>query len=71
MRKYKMIAVHPEYIVDHNKQTKAVVIPINEWNVILQQIEELDDIRSYDVAKADKTDNVISFEQAITEIRAS
>ena len=65
-----MIALHPEYIVDTEKQTKAVVIPVKEWNIIIEEIEELDDIRAYDAAKADKNDEVIPFAQAVNEIRA-
>ena len=65
-----MIALHPEYIVDTKKHTKAVVIPINEWNIILEEIEELNDIRAYDAAKADKNDEIIPFSQAVNEIRA-
>ena len=65
-----MIALHPEYIVDTKKHTKAVVIPVKEWNIILDEMEELNDIRVYDVAKADKKDGVISFSQAVNEIRA-
>ena len=65
-----MIALNPEYIVDAEKHTKAVVIPIKEWDIILDEMEELDDIRAYDAAKADKNDEVISFSQAIDEIRS-
>ena len=65
-----MIAIHPEYIVNDKAQKKAVIIKFNDWKNILSEIEELDDIRSYDAAKADKGDETIPFEQAITEIRA-
>ena len=65
-----MIALHPEYIVDIEKHTKAVVIPVKEWNIILDEMEELNDIRAYDVAKADDKDEIIPFSQAINEIRA-
>jgi hypothetical protein len=65
-----MIALHPEYIVDTEKHTKAVVIPIKEWEIILGEMEELNDIRAYDAAKADKKDEIIPFSQAVNEIRA-
>ena len=66
----KMIALHPEYIIDDNEQKKAVIITFNEWKRILAEMEELDDIRAYDMAKADKDDEIIPFEQAIMEIQA-
>lgn len=65
-----MIAVHPEYIINDKSQKKAVIIKFNEWKSILTEMEELEDIRAYDTAKADKTDEVIPFEQAIREIKA-
>ena len=65
-----MIALHPEYIVDAEKQTKAVVLPVKEWEVILGEMEELEDIRAYDIAKANKEDEVLPFSQAVNEIRA-
>ena len=65
-----MIVLHPEYIVDTEKHTKAVILPVKEWEIILDEMEELDDIRAYDVAKADKQDETIPFSQAINEIRS-
>lgn len=64
-----MINIHPEYIVDENAQKKAVVLPFVEWEKIIEDMEELDDIRSYDAA-ASKGEEVISFDQAISEIEA-
>ena len=63
-----MINLNPEFIIDKNKQKKAVVISVNEWEKILSEIEELEDIRAYDAAKSDKNDEIILFEQAVKEI---
>jgi alpha-L-arabinofuranosidase len=65
----KMIALHPEYVIDNKKEKKAVIIKFNEWNKILDEIEELDEIRAYDKAKSDLTDEVIPLEQALNEIK--
>ena len=62
-----MIALHPEYVVDQKKHKKAVIIPFNEWENLISEIEELDDIRAYDIAKSED-DIAIPFEQAIKEI---
>ncbi len=64
-----MINVHPEYIVDENSKKKAVVIPFVEWVRIVDEIEELDDIRAYDAAKS-IDEKSIPFEQAINEIQS-
>ncbi len=64
-----MIKIHAEYIVDEKSQKKAVVIPINEWKKIMEEIEELEDIRDYDRAKRAE-DEEISFDLAIKEIES-
>lgn len=62
-----MITIHPQYVVDENKQCKAVLLPSEEWKKILEELEELDDIRAYDEAKSGPQD-FVSFAQAVREI---
>jgi hypothetical protein len=64
-----MIAVHEEYLVDETGNPKAVVLPLAVWREIKAELEELDDIRAYDAAKAQPSEPV-PFEQAIREIQA-
>lgn len=64
-----MIALHPEYIIDEKAHKKAVVLPFVEWEKVLEDIEELEDIRAFDKAKAEK-DEILPFDQAIKEIRS-
>lgn len=64
-----MIAVHEEYLVDAAGNPKAVVLPLAVWREIKAELEELDDIRAYDAAKAQPSEPV-PFEQAIREIQA-
>jgi PHD/YefM family antitoxin component YafN of YafNO toxin-antitoxin module len=47
-----MITVHPQYVVDAAQTRTAVLIPAAEWEQILEDLEELDDIQAYDTAKA-------------------
>ncbi len=63
-----MIKVHPEYVVDQNKNTKSVILSVAEWQSIVEDLEELDDIRTYDKVKTGHQD-AIPFEQAVREIR--
>lgn len=65
-----MIELHPEYIVDDRSNRKAVLIPYPEWEKILEEMEELEDIRAYDAAKSEG-DETIPFDQAIKEIEDS
>ena len=46
-----MVSVHPEYVVDEHQNRKAVLLPVAEWEQIVSELEELDDIRAYDSAK--------------------
>lgn len=64
-----MITVHQHYLVDEKGQRTAVVVPLNEWEQIVEALEELDDIRAYDEAKKSAPDS-IPFEQAVREIRS-
>lgn len=43
-----MVKIHPEYILDENQERKAVVLPISEWEPIIEELGELEDIRAYD-----------------------
>ncbi|MBI5328278.1 MAG: hypothetical protein HZB80_08330 [Deltaproteobacteria bacterium] len=63
-----MVTIHPEYVIDENQNKKAVILPFIEWEQILEEIEELEDIRAFDIAKSEK-DEMIPFEQAVQEIR--
>ena len=63
-----MVSVHPEYVVDKDKHPKAVILPVFEWEQVMNDLEELDDIRAYDEAKASSQDS-IPFNQAVREIQ--
>ena len=63
-----MVALHPEFVVDESKHTKAVLLPFPEWENVVSELEELDDIRAFDAAKA-SNEETIPFDQAVREIR--
>ncbi len=63
-----MIQLHEEYVVDEAGNRKAVLIPISEWNQLIELLEELEDIRAYDEAKKHPS-KPIPFEQAVAQIR--
>jgi PHD/YefM family antitoxin component YafN of YafNO toxin-antitoxin module len=62
-----MVAVHPQYIVDEKEQRKAVILPESEWKQILDELEELDDIRAYDAATS-KRQETVPFSQVVEEL---
>ena len=63
-----MVTVHPEYVVDEKQNRKAVLLPAAEWDLIVGELEDLDDIRAYDVAQPNAGDR-LPFEQAVLEIQ--
>ena len=62
-----MAVVHPEFVVDEQQNRKAVLLPYKEWQKIVEEIEELNDIKAYDKAKASSSDPLL-FEDAVREI---
>ena len=65
------MAGHEEqYVVYKNGNRVSVVLDVEEYQKLLQDLEELDSIRAYDRAKA-SGDQVIPFEQAATEIETN
>ena len=62
-----MVTLHPEYVVDDKDKRKAVLLPVDEWERVVDELEELEDIRLYDAAK-EEAGEAIPFEQAIKEI---
>ena len=64
-----MVAIHPEFIVDEKARKKGVVVPFHEWQSLMKDLAELEDIRAYDHAKA-KRESILPFEMAVHQIKA-
>jgi len=62
-----MINVHPQYVIDEFKEKKAVLLSFEDWETVLEALEELDDISAYDQAKSGGQEK-IPFEKAVREI---
>ena len=63
-----MVALHPEFVVDEKAEKKAVLVPFAEWQRLMEEMEELEDIRAYDKAKAER-DDPVPFEEAVRRIK--
>ena len=46
-----MPTVEPRYITDSKGKKISVVLPIEDFKAIMEELEELEDIRLYDEAK--------------------
>ena len=56
-----MISIHPQYIKDINGQKSLVILPAKEFDTMIEELEELEDIKLYDEAKKEDTDERITF----------
>jgi exonuclease VII small subunit len=56
-----------QYITDTTGKKLSVILPIRDYEKMLHELEELEDIKAYDLAKARKSDPV-SFNQAVKEL---
>ena len=62
-----MPTVNEGYVVDEDGARVGVILPIEDYRKLLEELEELESIRAYDAAKS-SGDEVIPFEQAVREI---
>lgn len=57
----------PQFLTDEKGQRVAVVISIEDYEKILEELEDLDDIRAYEEAKA-AGDTAVPFDEAVARI---
>ncbi len=65
-----MISVHPQYIKDNNGKKSFVILPAKEFKTLLENLEELEDIRLYDKAKKEDDGQRIPMDEAFRKIEA-
>ena len=46
-----MLTVNPHYITDSDGKKISVVLPMKDFKAIMEELEELEDIKLYDEAK--------------------
>ena len=65
--KEKLRKMKPQYITDTKGKKTSVILPIREYEKMIEALEDLEDIKAYDRAKSRKSEP-IPFEQAVKEI---
>lgn len=45
------MTLHPQFITDTKGKVVSAILPINEFKNIIEELEDLEDIRLYDEAK--------------------
>lgn len=63
-----MLTIHPQYIKDRNGNKSMVILPADEFNTLIEELEELEDIRLYDDAKKNDTGERIPMAEAFQMI---
>lgn len=53
-----MISIKPQYITDAKGNKLSVVLPIKDFNMLIEELEDLYDQRLYDEAKADNEPSI-------------
>ena len=66
-----MLLIHPQYIKDTDGNKSLVVLPAEEFDIMMEELEELEDIRLYDDAKKNDTGERVSMEEAFSMIEAN
>ena len=64
-----MTVLHPQFITD-TAGKKLVVLPLIEYDSMIEELEELEDIRLYDKAKKEDTGERISFSDYLKNRKA-
>ena len=64
-----MDTVTPRYVVDEQKVPTDVVLTIEQWQRIVEELHELADIRAYDVATSHPQD-AVPLDRVARELRA-
>lgn len=49
-----MLTVNPQFITDNTGKKISVVLPIKDFKAIMEELEELEEIKLYDEAKKSK-----------------
>ena len=62
-----MTALQEQYVTDREGNRVGVLLGLKQFEEMLEALEELDDIRAYDEARASE-EEFIPFEQAVAEI---
>ena len=65
----RMLTVHPQFITDKEGNKISVVLPIKEFEQLLEEMEDLEDVQLYDAAKASAEES-IPIDEAFRQIEA-
>jgi len=59
-----MVTINPQYITDQSGKKTSVILTINDFEAIMEELEDMEDIRLYDEAKKNDTGERIPMTEA-------
>jgi PHD/YefM family antitoxin component YafN of YafNO toxin-antitoxin module len=65
-----MLTLHPQYIKDADGNKSLVVLSTKEFETIMEELEDLEDVRLYDEAKKNDTGERIPMNDVFKMIEA-
>jgi len=65
------MSIHPQYITDANGNKSMVVLPVEEFDRIMEELEDFSDIQLYDEAKKNDTGERISLSDYLKSRKAT
>jgi hypothetical protein len=71
LKKKDMLLIHPQYIKDADGNKSLVVLPAKEFDTMMEELEELEDIRLYDDAKKNDTGERVPMDETFRMIEAN
>lgn len=65
-----MLTVHPQYIKDADGNKSLVILPASEFEKLIEELEDIEDVRLYDEAKKHDTGERIPMSEVFETIEA-
>lgn len=61
--------INPRFVKDEKGRDPGVFLTKSEFDKLLEELEDLEDIKSYDEAKNRADEEYVPYEQALAEIK--
>jgi len=53
-----MLTIDPKFITDRAGKKISVILPIKDFEAMMDQLDDIEDVRSYDAAKMSKESSI-------------
>jgi len=67
----KTLTINPQFVKDETGQDLGVFLTKADFDKLLEELEDYEDIKAYDRAKSRTNEEFIPYEQAVEEIKKS